>query len=113
MMRILCALFFSIAISVAAAGPLTAEIKPVALRARAFAPEALDVKLTWSGSGLLEGALEFSFPGADENAPRFRSHDLALTSGAKEFQRELQHQLHLHDYIALQKWIADFPVKRD
>ena len=84
--RILLAFLFLISLSASAAGPLTAEIKPVALRARAFAPEALDVKLTWSGGGLLEGALEFSFPGADENAPRFRSHDLALTSGAKEFR---------------------------
>ena len=84
--RLLFALIFLISTGAHAAGPLTAEIKPVALRARAFAPEALDVKLTWSGSGLLEGALELSFPGADENAPRFLSHDLALTSGAKEFR---------------------------
>ena len=83
---ILVSLLFLISLSAHAAGPLTAEIKPVALRARAFAPEALDVKLTWSGSGLLEGALELSFPVADEGAPRFRSHDLALTSGAKEFR---------------------------
>ncbi len=36
-----------------------------------------------------------------------------FTAGAEKFRREVQHQLHLHDYIALQKWIADFPLQRD
>lgn len=78
--------FLLLLASARAAGPLTAEIKPVALRPRAFAPEALDVKLTWTGTGLLEGALELSFPSVDENAPRFRSHDLAMTGGVKDFR---------------------------
>lgn len=34
-----------------------------------------------------------------------------FTSGAEEFQREVQHQLYLHDYISLQKWIKDFPLE--
>ena len=83
---ILLTLLLLISQSAHAASPLTAEIKPVALRPRAFAPEALDVKLTWSGSGLLEGALELSFPDGDENAPLFRSHDLAMTGGVKAFR---------------------------
>lgn len=33
-----------------------------------------------------------------------------FTAGAKNYQREMQHQLHLHDYLALQKWINDFPI---
>ena len=36
-----------------------------------------------------------------------------FTAGAEAFRREVQHQLHLHDYIALQKWIADFPLQRE
>lgn len=36
-----------------------------------------------------------------------------FTAGAEAFQREVQHQLHLHDYIALQKWMADFPLQRN
>lgn len=36
-----------------------------------------------------------------------------FTAGAAEFQREIQHQLHLHDYIVLQKWIDDFPLARE
>jgi restriction system protein len=36
-----------------------------------------------------------------------------FTAGAESFRREVQHQLHLHDYIALQKWIADFPFQRE
>ncbi|MBL8170632.1 MAG: restriction endonuclease [Acidobacteria bacterium] len=33
-----------------------------------------------------------------------------FTSGAEAFQRESQYQMSLHDYIALQKWINDFPL---
>jgi restriction system protein len=36
-----------------------------------------------------------------------------FTAGAEAFQREVQHQLHLHDYIALQKWMTDFPLQRN
>jgi restriction system protein len=36
-----------------------------------------------------------------------------FTSGAESFQREVQHQMSLHDYIILQKWIKDFPLRRD
>jgi hypothetical protein len=69
-----------------AAGPLTAEIRPLALRPRTGAPETLDVTLHWTGSGLLEGALELTFPSGDEGTPQYRSHDLALTGGAQNFR---------------------------
>jgi restriction system protein len=36
-----------------------------------------------------------------------------FTAGAKEFQREVQYHLHLHDYIALQKWVEDFPLSKE
>jgi restriction system protein len=36
-----------------------------------------------------------------------------FTAGAEAFQREVQYQMHLHDYIVLQKWIADFPLYRE
>ncbi|MCP9851233.1 restriction endonuclease [Cyanobium sp. Morenito 9A2] len=35
-----------------------------------------------------------------------------FTAGAQEFQRQVQHQLHLHDYLVLQRWIKDFPITR-
>lgn len=35
-----------------------------------------------------------------------------FTRGAKELQRQVQHQMHLHDYLILQKWIKDFPITR-
>ncbi|HEX6901836.1 MAG TPA: restriction endonuclease [Thermoanaerobaculia bacterium] len=35
-----------------------------------------------------------------------------FTNGAQEFQRQVQHQLHLHDYLVLQRWIKDFPITR-
>lgn len=34
-----------------------------------------------------------------------------FTKGAEAFQREIQHQMYLHNYIALQKWISDFPLR--
>ncbi len=69
-----------------AAGPLTAEIKPLALRPRTGAPETLEVTLHWTGIGLLEGALELTYPSGDESTPQYRSHDLALTGGAQNFR---------------------------
>lgn len=35
-----------------------------------------------------------------------------FTAGAEEFQREVPYQLQLHDYLALQEWIRDFPLDR-
>jgi restriction system protein len=35
-----------------------------------------------------------------------------FTKGAEAFQREIQHQMYLHNYIALQKWISDFPLRK-
>lgn len=33
-----------------------------------------------------------------------------FTKGAEDFQREIQHQMYLHNYITLQKWISDFQL---
>lgn len=33
-----------------------------------------------------------------------------FTTGAKNYQREMQYQLHLHDFITLRRWINDFPT---
>ncbi len=65
---------------------LRAEIKPLALQARTQAPETLDVKLTWTGAGLLEGVLELSFRDGEDDAPRFRTHELALTEGPHTYR---------------------------
>ncbi len=35
-----------------------------------------------------------------------------FTKGAAEFQREIPHQMGLHDYFVLQHWINDFPIAR-
>jgi len=35
-----------------------------------------------------------------------------FTAGAKDFQRDVEHQLQLHDYLSLQQWIKDFPIIR-
>ena len=85
--RVFCRVLFALlAIHAHAAGPLTAEIKPLALRPRTFAPETIDVKFNWSGSGLLEGALELTFIGDADGRAAYRSHDFALTGGAQSFR---------------------------
>ncbi|MET4519783.1 restriction endonuclease [Bradyrhizobium sp. I1.7.5] len=35
-----------------------------------------------------------------------------FTSGAKEYQQRIEHQMQLHDYITLQTWIKGFPLTR-
>lgn len=34
-----------------------------------------------------------------------------FTSGAMEFQKKIEHQMKLHDYVELQRWISDFPLR--
>jgi restriction system protein len=36
-----------------------------------------------------------------------------FTSGAEAFRRDIQYQMQLHDYIALQKWIREFPLQKN
>lgn len=33
-----------------------------------------------------------------------------FTKGAKEFQQDLSHRMHLHDFLVLQSWISKFPM---
>lgn len=33
-----------------------------------------------------------------------------FTAGAKDYQRKMRHQLHLHDFITLRRWINEFPT---
>jgi hypothetical protein len=80
------ALILFLAFCAHAAGPLTADIKPLAPRARTGAPETFEVKLDWAGPGLLEGALELRFPFSDAEASQYRSHDLAVNVGSQSFR---------------------------
>lgn len=36
-----------------------------------------------------------------------------FTSGAREYQQRIEHQMQLHDYITLQTWIKGFPLTRN
>lgn len=33
-----------------------------------------------------------------------------FTRDAEQYQREVEYQIKLHDYAALRKWIAEFPL---
>ena len=81
-----CALLFLTATGVIAAGPLTTDVRPVAVRARAMAPEMVEVRLTSSAQGLLEGPLEFTMIAGKAPPFRYRTHDLALAAGAHTFR---------------------------
>ena len=69
-----------------AADGLQATFKPLAVRGRNAAPEAVDVQLNWPGPGLLEGRLEFSFYDAGAPPLIVRTQELVLTGGAQSFR---------------------------
>jgi len=60
---------------------LRAHLMPLVSRARSNAPVSAEVKFDWQGSRLLEGRLDIVFRSGNDVLARFRSDELALTSG--------------------------------
>ncbi|MDB6152438.1 MAG: hypothetical protein JWL90_891 [Chthoniobacteraceae bacterium] len=75
-----------IAASAFAAGPITADVKPVAGRARSRAPQSLDITLTVQGASLLEGVLEVEWSTDLVAGYRYRSQELALSAGPRSLR---------------------------
>jgi hypothetical protein len=73
-------------ISARAAELLRAEVHPIALRSRAQAPEVIEVKLTSTATGLLEGPLEFTLIDGGTTLCRYRTQELALSPGTQSFR---------------------------
>lgn len=67
-------------------GPLRVKLMPLVQQARSQAPMMFDVHLTWDRPELLEGKLEFTFYDGQRKLGWFRTHDLALTAGTREFR---------------------------
>ena len=83
---LLAALLLLLATFAHAADALKAELSPLTARPRSDGPMAFDIKLTWQGSRLLEGALELTLLNGGEPVLVQRTQDLALLTGKQSFQ---------------------------
>jgi hypothetical protein len=68
-----------------AADKLEVDLIPSSLRVRAEAPIPVQVKFRWSGTFILEGHLEVELREGERVLARFRSGDMALTTGEQTF----------------------------
>jgi hypothetical protein len=68
-----------------AADKLDVDLIPAALRVRGEAPIPVQMRFRWNGTYILEGHLEVELREANRILGRYRSGDLALTSGEQSF----------------------------
>ena len=80
------ALFLLLATFAHAADALKAELSPLTARPRSDGPMAFDIKLSWQGNRLLEGALELTLLDGGEPVLVQRTQELALLTGKQSFQ---------------------------
>ncbi len=86
-LRVFAALaWFGLTAAALAAEALKGELTPVSARPRAEAPMLFDAKLTWRGSGLLEGVLEITLRENGEPILVQRTQELALSAGVRSFR---------------------------
>ena len=69
----------------AAAAKLQADLTQPGLRARSEAPIPVEVRFEWDGTRILEGRLELELHEGNRILERYRSSDLALTTGEQRF----------------------------
>lgn len=69
-----------------AASPLRMEFVPQLTRSRTAAPVPVTVRLSWDAARLLEGRLEMEFRDGNRILARYRSMDMALTTGEQQFR---------------------------
>ena len=69
-----------------AADKLTADLIPLGLRTRTTAPIPVMVRFNWDGTRILEGRLEMEVREGMRVLGRYRSGDLALTTGEQKFR---------------------------
>ena len=69
-----------------AADKLEADLIPLGLRARNSAPIPVEARFKWDGTRVLEGRLELEFHEGERVLGRFRTDDLALTTGEQRFR---------------------------
>jgi hypothetical protein len=81
---ILLALQF-LTLTATAADKLEVDLIPAALRVRSGAPIPVQARFRWNGTYILEGHLEVELREANRVLSRYRSADLALTTGEQKF----------------------------
>lgn len=69
--------------------PLRVSLVPATVRNRSNAPFELEVRFDWSGTNILEGQLDMVFMSGNRVAGRYRSGDIALTTGEQSFRMML------------------------
>lgn len=69
-----------------AADKLSADLIPLVFRARSGAPIPVDARFKWDGARILEGRLEMEFREGARVLGRYRSGDMALTTGEQRFR---------------------------
>jgi hypothetical protein len=69
-----------------AAEKLVGDLIPLGLRARNSAPIPVEARFKWDGTRVLEGKLELEFLEGNRVLGRFRTDDLALTTGEQRFR---------------------------
>ncbi len=65
---------------------LTADLIPLGLRARNNASVPVEARFKWTGTRVLEGKLELEFLEGNRVLGRYRTDDLALTTGEERFR---------------------------
>jgi hypothetical protein len=87
-LRTIWALLFAIqfTLSARAADKLEVDLTPAAIRVRGNAPIPVEAKSRWNGTFILEGHLEVELHEGGRILGRYRSGDLALTTGDQSFR---------------------------
>ncbi len=76
-------------LSAVAADKLEVDLTPAAIRVRGNAPIPIQAKFRWNGTFILEGHLEVELHEGNQILARYRSGDLALTTGDQSFHMVL------------------------
>lgn len=72
--------------NVAVVEKLEADLIPLGLRARNNAPVPVEARFKWTGTHVLEGKLQLEFLEGNRVLGRYRTDDLALTTGEQRFR---------------------------
>jgi hypothetical protein len=85
-LRAVVAAIYLLATFANAAEKLVGDLIPLGLRARNGAPIPVEARFKWDGTRVLEGKLELEFLEGNRVLGRYRTDDLALTTGEQRFR---------------------------
>jgi hypothetical protein len=85
-LRAVVAAIYLLATFANAAEKLVGDLIPLGLRARNSSPIPVEARFKWDGTRVLEGKLELEFLEGNRVLGRYRTDDLALTTGEQRFR---------------------------